>query len=38
MIFSGLRSVFFRRVGCCAVFGLFSRCFFGCFCGVKIEL
>lgn len=22
MIFSGLRSVFFRRVGCCAVFGV----------------
>ena len=37
-IFSGLRSVFFRRVGCCAVFGLFLRCFCGRFCGVKIEL
>lgn len=34
MIFSVLRSVFFRRVGGCAVLGVFSRCF----CGVKIEL
>ena len=33
-IFSGLRSVFFRRVGGCAVLGVFSRWF----CGVKIEL
>lgn len=37
-IFSGLRSVFFRSVGGCAVLGMFSRWFFCCFCGVKIEL
>ena len=29
---------FFRRVGGCAVFLVFSRCFCGRFCGVKIEL
>ena len=33
---SVLRSVFFRRVGGCAVLGVFSWWFFGCFCGVKI--
>lgn len=38
VIFCGLRSVFFQRVGWCAVLGMFSRWFFGCFCGVKIEL
>ena len=37
-IFSVLRSVFFRRVGGCAVLGVFSWWFFGCFGGVKIEL
>ena len=37
-IFSVLRSFFFRRVGGCAVLGVFSWWFFGCFCGVKIEL
>lgn len=29
---------FFRREGGCAVFLVFSRCFCGRFCGVKIEL
>ena len=37
-IFSVLRSVIFRREGGCAVFLVFSRCFCGRFCGVKIEL
>lgn len=36
--FGGLRSVIFRREGGCAVFLVFSRCFCGRFCGVKIEL
>ena len=29
---------FFRRVVGCVVLRVFSRWFFGCFCGVKIEL